>query len=552
MGVKAVIRVLIVDDEWMERQGIRNHMDWAAMGMKVVGEAEDGVQGLTLAQQLKPDIVVTDVRMPNLDGIKMGQALREQIPQVQIIIVSGYDDFEYARSAMGIGACGYLLKPVDLEEFRKILLNATERCFQEEKRQAAEAKIRSQLAQAIPRLREQFITELALGAATKPEDLLSFMELLGLPVESLVYVPIMVAIETNPRIVTSHNNEQTPILELTIQRCLMETLEEEKNCWVGRSGVGGLALLVLLPVDPKPEIWQEVTAQMIEGLRIKVALWNEVRLTAGVAEPVRQITEVPAGFRRAVRALEYHVKLGRGQTIFATDVEWTEPIDPLDLEPLTNKVMQALRLGDKEVACRETRELLDFVAKYRPLTSRYAQSVCVGLLTEISRDLYEWSSDLANDPEESGPLWEPLLNFDTIDDLTTWMEGIIGNLTERVGNRHQHKNRWVLDTTCQFIAENYARTISVQDIAEYVHLTPNYLSSIFKAEMGVKLVDYLTEVRIERAKKLLNTTTARIYEIAEAVGFPNDSYFGTVFKRHVGVTPAEFRGNSPLVVKNYQ
>ena len=510
IGMKA----LIVDDEKLTRTGLRTAVDWRSLGVEEIAEAANGEEGISLARQLHPDIILTDVRMPRMDGIAMVERILAFLPEVSVIFMSGYSDKEYLKAAIRFGAVSYVEKPLDPAEIAEAIRQAAAKLAQADLARHGqtlqEKEQEEQLARLLTRPAASLPGEDAvLPAAVHKDD--AFVSLI---VEYPEGSPAAFAAALEQAI--AHLNAFLPSLHL----------HEIHTVKDGRY----LCFFLCGPRRSRAE-YRQAAASLREALQ-GTGLFFTV-----LGETALSIRSAYASYSSAVVLLQ--------QAFFLDDCPVLCPEDIPDVYPpivrdLSQEFFEALTTRNREKAFSCLAKQKD---QFRP--------PCL-LLPAQARDLYyrcfqqlQRAFQLAHlSPGDSSSPWEVVENAPTLGRLHSSLEEACADYFERLRSPSQ-ENGLVFEIQ-DFIHSNYPNeALSVKTISEHLHRSAPDIYPLFKAETGKTLNQYITEYRMERARDLLLDPAVRITDVAAKVGYSDVNYFGKLFKKVQGVTPTEYRTGTP-------
>ena len=526
-------RVLLVDDEEDIRVGISRKINWEGLGFCLVGEAENGAEALELAEQLQPDVVLTDIKMPFMDGLELCRHLTQKLPAAKLVVFSGFDEFEYARQAVGLNVSEYILKPIGAAELTAVL----ERLRQEIQTERAARKdaelLRRLYEESLPVLRELFYTRLLDGQirgsqvaerAARYEIDLSGKSWMA----SIVHVDGPVAELSGAR---------DELILLSVQSFLEDHFTLE--------GASGRTLLyndaaALLVQLPGPGALNPLL-QELERLRRLAQGYLGLSLTIGVGLPADGPGQLHACAEGAHAALDYRVLLGSGRVLYIGDVE---PVSPARLsfeEEDQRALAAAVKLGSEEQLAEVLRQLLERVGQ-----AHLSLDQCHLFFWEMVTGLLRLARASGVEAEQVfGPGFTGVVSitdFASLDELGGWLQDCCRKLRQALGRQRTDSAWKIVEQARQLIEENYADSdLSVEMVCDRLHLSPAYFSTLFKRETGMSFTACVTARRMEQAAALLRHTDEKTYLIAEKTGYLDPNYFSYVFKRHFGLTPSKYR-----------
>lgn len=545
------MRLLIEEDELWLRKRLVSTIDWSSYGISEVYEAEDGGEALEIALKEKPDIVITDIRMPELSGIDLMKKLNENSIFSKMIVVSGYDDFEYAQGALRMGAINYLLKPVDEEE----LLDSVKRCVEELKKEKNKETVFDKQSAASEMLMEHIYEDLIFETSEKrTEELLQKLSRkeIGFPFQSAAVVNMQV------REHTFFVNDKVKSDMWSVYQWLRRNLQED--CYECQYlYMRGSQIVLLLFGDDLEAKFMERVENWVQ--LILEALQKELNISLFMA--AGDVTDDFSGIHRSYEMAQKKIKEKRAEEkrILAlrnqeTEQELNTRFDDVYGEYDFKLLIKEIRNGDSEKAQTELQAILqsssrrlqsadmmklqlfymNFINRIAgaclPECEAYADELAMQCMTVMRELIYIGSDTIVTE------MWDCLRKF---------VEKLVEVYQENNGKR----KHWMIDQVLQYVEENYNTALSTRDIAGRFFMNTSYFSKLFHEQMGCTFSNYLINVRVEKAKMMLTQTNMKLYDIAEAVGYTNVQYFSTIFKEKEGLTPSAFRQMRSAVKDEY-
>lgn len=503
------MRIVIAEDEPKTREGLINVIH-RFTDYEIVGVAGDGVEGFRLTQEMNPDLVISDIKMPGLDGLGMLEKIKEHQIDVQAVLLTGYSEFEYARKALQLQVVEYILKPLEIDPFLSVL-------------KKVEGKIQKQNAQRFTP--DQILRSYVLGGESEREQMLPVLEE-SLGVNDRV-VSTMFLIR--PQSIARETYEE---IHKRIQN-LLDALCMENYYFIIRQGEDGGVFLLLVDTERNRNLKTIFATRILPQLQ-------EISGCSCSMMKMHGIKEISQTMEKLAVLLKYSFSVPEGKIV---DWETVQTITYEKLEypsALENELIQYIRTGKRgkvlEV-CREfTEQVIESNASPECIRD-YTTRIVVGVLRVVG----EMRSNL-NQEEELRYMLESIRKSHSQKEVRYQFEKILKNVAmpEEDTQNDITENGIVLNAI-SYIRENYGRNIGLIDVAQFCNVRSEYLSRIFKEETGVKFVDFLTNFRISMAKRLLVSGNYKVVEVAEMVGFSDQKYFQKVFKKVCGVTPSEYK-----------
>lgn len=529
--------ILIVDDSLSDQAGIKGLIDWDLLGVKVAGQAMDGLEGYRQALELKPDFILTDVAMPVMDGIKMTQKVKADLPQTKFIFMSCFDDFEYLKGAIDLEVYGYILKPIDLLELTNAIEKVKKLKQAELEKEHNNEELKKQIQKSMPILQEQFFRDLLYGKLEDENDIRSQMKYLGIDFDDKFYSVLFMQIDNYDLLYPDITTEKRHLMIYSVQKCVEETIIHEIPGYVTNQQYNSLAIILLMPVTSE----ENALNLIIDSVnKCKEKVNNELSLNITIG-----VSEFSAGFKflpKMFQAAEYAVKskfFSRGnRIIMAAEVKAPDSDFQYNIIEIKRKIEFIMENG-------EEKDVASFIDNYYNIEMCYSEiyikSLTYSIINSIQTILIERNESYGNIFGSDMVVWDKLLRFETILDIKQWVLDIISTVSKYLNKEENGRYQKVVEDIKSIIDEKYARIENVGQIINPLYISASHANFIFKQQTGQTIFDYLFAKRMEEAKRMLLDPYIRIYEIAERTGYKTNSYFASVFKEYTGLTPKQFR-----------
>lgn len=530
-------KAIIVDDEAVVRVGLRNTIAWQDHGFELVGDYANGREAWEAVELHKPELVISDISMPFMDGLELIGLIAAQYPYIKTIILTGFDEFEYAQQAIRMKVSDFILKPITAREIRQLLDRVKEEMDAERKHREDIGRLRSQLTESLPLLKERFLERLVavgLGRAETEERFAAF----GLkPPVSQQLAMVFDIDDFGDRELLSYEHD-AEFLRFAAFDIAKETLEKH-DVLVFRTREERIVAIVSGEEDES--LLYERAFSMAEEVRHHIDVYLKFTVTVGIGRACASAELLPESYKSALSALDYRFLHGKNRVLGIMDLEGRPLAAPPARLEWDKKLASAVRTGSLQEAYRFIDEgFAEMRATFTTIEPCYLHLQRVVLtLSNTFQDI-----DLP-DPETSLRWQMKLLDvyrFKTLDEVEAWLKEVIHTVVTAIqGSRNQLIAQQVRQAVA-YIDENYRNDrLSLQDLCRHVLMSTSYFSLVFKQHTGETFVEYLTGVRIGKAKELLRGTPLKLYEIAERVGYKDPNYFSMLFKKHAGLTPKDYR-----------
>ncbi|MBO4267358.1 MAG: response regulator [Lachnospiraceae bacterium] len=525
-------KVILVDDEEEVREAIRKRINWEEIGFTVAGTAENGEDAIELAESCEPDVVMTDIQMPFMDGLTLLRKLKEKFPDIRSVIFSGYDDFEYAKEAIRLETEEYILKPVDAEELKAIFVRIKDRLDEQLEQRRNVEQLSKYYEDSRPMIKEQLIIGLLEGRELQ-FDLERYQKDFDLRIESAFYCAGAF------RITPIEGGKE--ILDKNLMAVSLKQIVEERFKDV--LPIEALVYLDTVCVLARLKSTADKTIFVDEMDRIcKVAHRSlGANVSAGIGRTYGNAESIHTSFLEAKDAFHHRIFVGENQAICISDVEPSYPIEDYVSEKQIRHIMRQVKVGTKESLEAEIRGFIDKLKRsninLNQLQIFYAEFMVELLRLSRGHDLSIADLGLGNINTN-----EELAGFSSMDAFADRLIELTSILWEKISNVRLDTTKKLAQDAKQYIADHYNEsTLSVDEICSHLGVGASYFSAVFKKETGVSFVTYLTQVRMNEAQRLLDTTDEKSYIIAGMVGYEEPNYFSYVFKKHFGISPSKYR-----------
>lgn len=518
-------KIFLVEDEYIAREGIRESVDWKAAGFEFCGEAPDGEVALPMIDACQPDVLITDIKMPHLDGLQLCRIIRERLPWVKIIILTGYDEFKYAQEAVKLGVTEFLLKPVGAQELQQALQKIAAKLEQEKEQEASFQKLRDQVEHSQIHVKESFLLKVVMGAVSSSEAI-EKSQILNLNIVAKWYQVMVIKIEL------CNGDGQFDYHEFQqVEYIVSSLIENSPNTFLLRKD---LQELILIMLGENSEYLERESYFLAELARNEIANQTRCVSVIGVGSSQPRIGNIHMSFSDALASIDNQLK-GIGQI-------QPSVVDKTELLKLDKTVVESyLRSGTKDT-------FDDFFNDYiQPLGEAALGSyiiknyIFIDIVLATARFIKELGGDI-DQVVEMNHIETLLVNITTIEQIREQAKKILVSAVEFRDGQINSQYSAIIFRAKAYIDHHYADSdISLKQVANHVNRSPSHFSTIFSQEAGITFRDYLTQVRIKKAKELLSTTMLRSSEISYNIGYKDPHYFSSVFKRNTGVSPKEYR-----------
>ncbi|WP_372630253.1 response regulator [Cohnella sp.] len=539
-------RLLIVDDEPAVRAGLRSYFDWASYGIEVAGEADDGDVALEMIARERPDLILTDVRMPNMDGIAMSQRVAEAYPPIKFIFVSGHDDVDYLKSAMKVSAVDYIFKPVNLQELGAVIQRVAAEMDAERSERQLRQELLVKLKEGMPLLREKFLLSLIGDGApnTNIGERVAFLEL-DLTVDAAYWV-LVLSVDDMADVLGSRSERDRQLLWYSVLNIYQELIDTYFRGYAFEHRNGEfVGVLRAADADAAAPDMAEALLALAGDVRSNLERWLKLSVTIGISDRAEGLADLAHAYRQAREAADYKWYLGKNRIITMNSLETAaseaDGAPKYDHE-LNAQLLSALKADDADKLGEAVDRIFANLAYNRPGGLKYGRNMCLQLVLAAGQLLMELGAQSPELEAMEAELWEALFDKETLGEMKQLLESYLASAMSRIREKRTGKVANVVERIRGFIEQRYSDGhLTVADIGKAVYLSPTYVSLLFKQETGQTVGEYLTQVRVDKAKQLLRDPQYKFYDICYAIGYTDPSYFTKLFKKVTGVTPSAYR-----------
>lgn len=544
-------KLILAEDEEDVREGIIAQIDWAKYGFEVVEQAENGREAADAIDRLLPDVVVTDIQMPFMNGLQLAEWIRSRHPNTKIIILTGYDEFEYAQKAIKLQIDEYILKPFSAQELIDVLLKVRGAIENEIAEKENVYLLSEHYRKSLPVLREQFLSSLVsrrLRAAEIAEKSAEY----GINLTGELFQSSVISIDYIRADGTAGSQPTAPVSlrdtgDRNLQLFAVLNIAEE-ICQ--KHGFGRVFIhrddVVLLSVSGAADE-SEITGRtfaILEEIRQNVQRYLKLTITAGAGTVCRKPSMLFNSFGDALQALDYRLILGNNRVIWIEDVESRSSQMPAYDELTQQSLIRTIKLGTVQELKEVVDELFSGLDTAQVSTQDY-QIFLLEIITSILRVAKESGSETHDFIGLGLSSLNEMNKFNNMGEAKQWIITVCSRLMDTIASERQSSYKQLIDQAKEYIRAHYEESdISIGRVCQHLHISTGYFSSIFKKEMKMTFVSYLLQIRLEAAKEMLRSTELKAFEIAEKIGFADPNYFSFCFRKKYGQSPKEYKNSS--------
>ncbi len=533
--MNGIYRAIIVDDESAVRRGLQNHFDWDRFHIQVVADFPDGQKAWQYVQANPVDLIVTDVRMPNMDGIALAKAVRERFPKVKIVFVSGYEDTEYLRKALKMDAVDYILKSIDLDEFMETIMRVTAKMEQETTQERTIAELEEKLIESIPLLQQRQLMLLVREGILDMRMSEQRLAYLDIPLSSHTpYCVLVLQLKDMWRSFTDMPERQRFMFTVEFQLRCQELLLRYNSHVAFENRLGEYIMFL----NAESDDYEEVLIAVSEELRELLQHEYKFDCRIGISNRFTGLEHISAAFESAVNAI--HKRYYFDETLAISVDKYEEVVTIRNAQERAQKdICDALMSGDIQ---RIRQKVEGVFADLDALpTANDQQNFLLYLLLLPTQVLTNVRTGEKGSYDNHRILTERFLYCADMREQKLFLLKLFEEVAQIINSRSEAHSHHIVEKVQDTIQGRYMEQISITSLAEEVYLTPTYLCVLFKQATGQTINEFITRVRIQRAKELLANPNIKLYDVCYQVGYLSPSYFSKLFKKVTMFTPSEYR-----------
>lgn len=531
-------KLLIVDDEVEVRKGIIDKIDWDSAGFEIVAEAENGKEALEMFEKTLPDVLLTDINMPFMNGLELSAIVREKYPTTKIIVITGYDEFEYAHKAIKLNVLEYILRPISAAELTDILLKTKNKIDSEIAEKENIEALREHFRKSLPILKEKFLASLITSTLTK-EEIEERSRSYNIDLNGSSYTVSVVSIDFSAG--QKSFEDEKELWKFSVLNIVEEIVAKYS---LGVAFISNETVVIISSSkDYERDKIIERNFNALEELRQTIEKFLKFTVTIGIGSVCSDITQISQSYQNAVAALDYKIFMGNNRIIWIEDIE-PKSADKIVFDELKERSLESsIKVGTPDEISDTIDKLFKEIVESKGSFNDY-QIYIMEMLTTILKVARNSDVDIDKIFGANHNLFVELHSLKGIEEVQSWFKDISVKIRNYIVKDRQDTAKELVEKAKEYVREHYGESdININRVCSYLHISPNYFSFIFKRETKTTFINYLTHVRMEEAKELLRTTNMKTFEIAEKVGYSEPNYFSYSFKKKFNLSPSEYRNS---------
>ncbi|WP_019914659.1 response regulator [Paenibacillus sp. HW567] len=524
--------VMIVDDESIFREYLRGVLDWGTLGFEISAEAKNGVEALELCAANPVDIALIDITMPFMDGLKLTEKLKEQYPEMSIVLITGHNEFEYARTALKLGVEDYILKPFSRDELMLTLLK-----LQQEHQKVQKENFTYKENQQL--VKESFLNQLISGdCILTDQEIRNRLEQYNIPVQNPVFVVACIEIDHIDR--KWEKISERLLMKYAVTNILNETLDDSWKHHIF-NGPEGRIIGLIEHVDHQNHMSTYLDGYRRLGELIKKYL--NFTITIGIGRSKEGFRDIRESYQEALVALQSKFVLGHDRVITYESVAVEVGKQAFYPVEVNEELLIELRMRNAERVQHILDRVFDSILERR-LSMDYVYVICIGLISVNLAYIQELGHPIEECFGENFFPYNEIRKFESLEMTFEWITELFHKAIRYTGQYKNTRAAKIAQSAKAYIEQCYPDPeLQLEQVAQHVFINASYLRAVFKKEFGMTLSDYITQYRMKKAKEQLGQGGLRLSDIAESVGYSDAGYFSKSFKKFYGYSPSDYEKN---------
>lgn len=531
-------KVMIVDDEYLVRELLVRSVDFDKLDCEVVKKASCAAEAYDYLDEADVDIVITDINMPVINGVEMSRVIKAQFPKIKVLILTGFDEFQYAKDSILIGVDDYILKPINENEIEEALERVIQKIDEENEVDLELSEIKRQLTSSIPVLKEKYILDMLRGKIER-DELLSNQSFLDIPMDGCFYQVGLIELSS-----ASYDNDVVEEERLLGLYKIKHMLLQDKIRF------NKLEVFVdhndrVLVFSCEPEYQMYDTFSYLSRTLNENAQFN---FNAGIGGVKYFVDEASVSFDEAQSALKYKIIAGNNRVICYRDIGivGNSGVSAFYLEDeKAEEFLFYVKVGLYENAVQftesyfDTMEVEDLVDEHKIIGQiRVNMTKLISAALKLSHSMGIDEGEVGHEKHHFDRIFE----IGCVPEAKTYINEFVKKVMKAISHKKDSKEDSFIEEVKTYIHERVNdNSLTLKGTANAFYMNPSYLSRLYKQKMGVSFKEYLTNLRMNKALDLIRTTDMKVYEIGEAIGIPDPNYFSNCFKKAMNMSVSEYR-----------
>ena len=529
-------KIIFIDDEILIREAVSGNTPWEEAGFQLVGTAENGRDAISLIEKSHPHVVLTDIRMPIMDGLELAKYVHENYDDIKVMILSGHDEFDYAKRALQYGVSEYILKPVMPDELKEELIGMKHKLDEDINEREKVARIQRAYEEKLPALRELYMNRLIEGNG-QFADWREQFEHYRMQSPEPFWAICIAAVDDAEAFYRKYPDASRDLVNFAVYNIAHEITEDYPGTYCIQNMRDETLLICNASTQSRLD---EIVYGIGERIIYELAKCMDTRMCIVVGRTVRSVTQWSDSYRNAKEAEELRFLMEDSVFLYGNDFANNRTGNSVKTSLYTERLLLSIKINQTDEIEKITKELFAEFREKKPdrkTAFAYIQNMVLSILITLEE------SELASgeDYEEEISFINRLSDYNHLKDIESEFVAYCLSLAKGIAGKRESINQKQAIMAIDYIEKNYSNSdMSLNMVCAYLSVSTSYFSTIFKACTGETFVEALTRIRIEKAKQLLETTNMKNYEISDAIGINDPHYFSSIFKKQTGMTPGEY------------
>jgi len=520
-------KVLLVDDEVLTREAIRQNIPWEEAGFLLIGVAENGKEALDMIEEEQPDVVLTDICMPVMDGIALTACIYERYPRIKVIIISGYDDFEYAKQAIRYEVSNYILKPITAYELIEELKKVKDKIAKTIEKQSELEQVQYEFRKNLPTIRNHFLNQLVEGSYIKNDAKLQ-MQKLNLRLSGHFQAVVMLEVEDSSAFWENYPTAKKELIDFSVANVSEEIIGEHSHI-IFFKNVEEKSMFIFAHNSEEELI--TLIQETCRHIVTTIYQCMEIKVCTLVGKTVQDLKDWEISYHSVLTARENRFFLEEHEFVFGTNFSPEREQVQLLLTQQMDKLVLMIKMNQAEEIESITRHIFESLrnsGKEKMQMILTIQNLVLAILISL-------------DEKREEKFILQILEYKHLADVEKWFLKFCISLAEDISNKRESVNQKLAARAIDYMEKNYMNAgMSLNMICDFLGVSTSHFSAFFKSATGKTFTEALTCIRIKKAKQLFEKSGMMNYEVALSVGYQDPHYFSSVFKKYVGLTPSEY------------
>jgi len=517
--------LIIVEDEYNIKKALVRFVKWQEIGFNVVQTFENGKDALEYAGSNRVDAVLTDIRMPVMDGIELIKEMSTSGCCVKFVVLSGYDDFSYAQQSIHYGVFEYVLKPVKFELLSEIFIKLKAEMDREQEGNAI-------LNEALSLKKEQFLNNLVKGSISDKNRIFYLADELGMNIKAETYC--IARIEIDSFYENDRTAEDRNLLKSSVRGVLESFMEKHRIGYMLSNDIPEFCILALNIHD------SGVLTKLLEEFADQVTRCTSQKVSIGVSQIYDSVFTNDEPYKEAGKCLEYKFFSEKSEIICAPIRQPSNSTPILLSDSEIEEIIERIKDGDMQRIDGFIRSKFALIQDSGCIALEDIYFLYVQLIIILQRYFKNMGKSIDLVLSDNEEYRKDLKNYKSISEVMKFVLFLFEKSVDYQKTSGKTKRK-VIERAEEYVREHFNENINLNDISQYIYMNPSYFSRLFKSETGENFVDFLSRIRVEKSMELLQNSNLHVYEISNMVGYNDYRYFSKIFKRFTGITPAEYR-----------